>query len=109
MAKIKKIHARQILDSRGNPTIEVDVVLDNGILSRAAVPSGASTGEIVDGRECKFLRSKAILPNRSPWPGKDRVVILQRDGLALTGRRSPSTMTAGRRLKSLPLRVSVVD
>jgi enolase len=45
MAKIKEVHARQILDSRGNPTIEVDVTLDNGIKRRAAVPSGASTGE----------------------------------------------------------------
>jgi len=45
MAKIKKVLAREILDSRGNPTVEVDVLLDNGILGRAAVPSGASTGE----------------------------------------------------------------
>jgi len=44
MAKIKIIHAREILDSRGNPTVEVDVVLDNGLMGRAAVPSGASTG-----------------------------------------------------------------
>ncbi len=43
--KIKDIKAREILDSRGNPTVEVDVVLENGITSRAAVPSGASTGE----------------------------------------------------------------
>ena len=43
--KIKNIVARQILDSRGNPTIEVDVLLENGILGRASVPSGASTGE----------------------------------------------------------------
>lgn len=42
--KIKKIKARQILDSRGNPTVEVDVILENGVLGRAAVPSGASTG-----------------------------------------------------------------
>jgi len=42
---IIKVHARQILDSRGNPTIEVDVVTENGVLGRAAVPSGASTGE----------------------------------------------------------------
>ena len=41
---IKDIHAREILDSRGNPTIEVDVVLENGVLGRASVPSGASTG-----------------------------------------------------------------
>lgn len=45
MSMIIKIHARQILDSRGNPTVEVDVVTENGILGRAAVPSGASTGE----------------------------------------------------------------
>ena len=45
MAKIKEVKARQILDSRGNPTIEVDVILENGILGRASVPSGASTGE----------------------------------------------------------------
>ena len=43
--KIAKIHGREILDSRGHPTIEVDVVLDDGTLGRAAVPSGASTGE----------------------------------------------------------------
>ena len=45
MSIILKVHARQILDSRGNPTIEVDVVTENGVLGRAAVPSGASTGE----------------------------------------------------------------
>jgi hypothetical protein len=39
------IHARQILDSRGNPTVEVDVITENGVLGRAAVPSGASTGK----------------------------------------------------------------
>ncbi len=44
MSYISDIHARQILDSRGNPTVEVDVITDNGILGRAAVPSGASTG-----------------------------------------------------------------
>lgn len=41
---IKDIHAREILDSRGNPTVEVDVILENGVLGRASVPSGASTG-----------------------------------------------------------------
>ena len=43
--KIKDVIGREILDSRGNPTVEVDVILENGILGRAAVPSGASTGE----------------------------------------------------------------
>ena len=45
MSTIAKIYARQILDSRGNPTVEVDVTTDNGFFGRAAVPSGASTGE----------------------------------------------------------------
>ena len=60
MSFIADIHARQILDSRGNPTVEVDVVTENGILGRAAVPSGASTGkheavELRDGDKQKYL------------------------------------------------------
>ncbi|MCF6774988.1 phosphopyruvate hydratase [Thiotrichales bacterium 19X7-9] len=54
MAKIEKIIAREILDSRGNPTVEADVILSNGISGRAAVPSGASTGV----REALELRDK---------------------------------------------------
>ena len=42
---IENVKAREIFDSRGNPTVEVDVTLSNGIMGRAAVPSGASTGE----------------------------------------------------------------
>ncbi len=65
MAKIKKVNAREILDSRGNPTLEVDIVLDNGILGRAAVPSGASTGErealeLRDGDKSRYL-GKGVL------------------------------------------------
>ena len=52
MFSIVEIYAREILDSRGNPTIEVDCLLDSGALGRAAVPSGASTGE----REALELR-----------------------------------------------------
>ena len=57
--KISSIHARQILDSRGNPTVEADVVLDDGTLGRAAVPSGASTGthealELRDGDNARY-------------------------------------------------------
>lgn len=52
MAKIKEVKAREILDSRGNPTVEVDVVLSSGAVGRASVPSGASTGK----RECLELR-----------------------------------------------------
>ena len=53
MTAILDIHARQILDSRGNPTVEVDVVLEDGSFGRAAVPSGASTGayEAVEKRD----------------------------------------------------------
>ncbi|NVM04369.1 MAG: phosphopyruvate hydratase, partial [Candidatus Helarchaeota archaeon] len=45
MTIIEEVHAREILDSRGNPTVEVEVYLESGIMGRAAVPSGASTGE----------------------------------------------------------------
>ncbi len=58
--KIKNIKAREILDSRGNPTVEVDIILENGSLGRAAVPSGASTGkleaiELRDGDKTRYL------------------------------------------------------
>lgn len=63
--KISKIHARQILDSRGNPTVEADVYLENGIMGRAAVPSGASTGinEAVELRDNdpKIYGGKSVL------------------------------------------------
>lgn len=52
MSKIKNVIGREILDSRGNPTVEVDIILESGIMGRAAVPSGASTGE----REALELR-----------------------------------------------------
>ncbi|HXO03379.1 MAG TPA: phosphopyruvate hydratase, partial [Stellaceae bacterium] len=53
MTAIADIHAREILDSRGNPTVEVEVTLDSGVMGRAAVPSGASTGahEAVEKRD----------------------------------------------------------
>src|ERR1700761_8825395 len=58
-AKIKNIHAREILDSRGNPTVEVDVILADGSFGRASVPSGASTGsheavELRDGDKARY-------------------------------------------------------
>jgi enolase len=66
--KIAQVHGRQILDSRGNPTVEADVILDGGVMGRAAVPSGASTGEheaieLRDGDKSKYLGkgvSKAV-------------------------------------------------
>lgn len=62
MSIIASIHARQILDSRGNPTVEVDVITSSGILGRAAVPSGASTGA----HEAVELRDE----DKSRWMGK---------------------------------------
>ena len=63
--KINKVHAREILDSRGNPTIEVEVTLESGIMGRASVPSGASTGEnealeLRDGDKSRYL-GKGVL------------------------------------------------
>ena len=63
--KIEKVHAREILDSRGNPTVEVEITLDNGVKGRASVPSGASTGEnealeLRDGDKDRFL-GKGVL------------------------------------------------
>lgn len=65
MSSIKNIHARQILDSRGNPTIEVDVTTTDGFLGRASVPSGASTGsrealELRDGDKTHYM-GKGVL------------------------------------------------
>src|SRR5438876_11443020 len=60
MSTIDNLHAREVLDSRGNPTIEVEVALDDGSVGRAAVPSGASTGayealELRDGDKKRYL------------------------------------------------------
>jgi len=59
MSNIESVYAREILDSRGNPTVEVEVMLDDGAFGRAAVPSGASTGvhealELRDGDKARF-------------------------------------------------------
>lgn len=64
-ACIQKIVGREILDSRGNPTVEVDVFLDNGVMGRASVPSGASTG-VFEAYELRRYRF-------SPFPRKRRV------------------------------------
>jgi enolase len=65
MTNITKIHAREILDSRGNPTLEAEVTLDSGHMGRAMVPSGASTGtkeavELRDGDKTRYL-GKGVL------------------------------------------------
>lgn len=79
MSFINNITARQILDSRGNPTIEVDVVTENGILGRAAVPSGASTGshEAVELRD----NDKAIYMGKSVYQAVNNVNTVLRENL----------------------------
>src|SRR6058998_2771057 len=87
---INRIHAREILDSRGNPTIEVDVRLEGGVLGRAAVPSGASTGqheawELRDGDKSRFSGkgvrkavanvNHKIAPVLEGWDARDQAKI----------------------------------
>jgi len=83
--KIKDVYAREILDSRGNPTVEVDVTLENGIIGRAAVPSGASTGEreaveLRDGDKTRF-GGKGVLKAVSNVNGplRDLVIGMEAD------------------------------
>ena len=88
--KIEKIYAREILDSRGNPTIEVEVTTDNGVMGRASVPSGASTGEnealeLRDGDKSRF-GGKGVLKavdnvNRIIGPALNGYDILNQRGI----------------------------
>ena len=85
MSSITGIHARQIFDSRGNPTVEVDVVTENGIIGRAAVPSGASTGkheavELRDGDKSRYM-GKGVLKAVSNINGPIRDLLLGKDPL----------------------------
>ena len=69
MTAILDVHARQILDSRGNPTVEVEVLLEDGSMGRAAVPSGASTGaheavEKRDGDKSRYLGKGVVRGGR---------------------------------------------
>jgi enolase len=82
-AKIANIHAREIIDSRGNPTVEADVVLESGVLGRAAVPSGASTGsreaiELRDGDKSRYL-GKGVLNAVANINGEIRDALLGGD------------------------------
>ena len=81
--KIVDLKAREILDSRGNPTVEVDVMLENGIMARAAVPSGASTGErealeMRDGDKKRF-NGKGVLNAVSNVNNKIKPVVIGMD------------------------------
>ena len=80
---IKDIHAREIIDSRGNPTVEADVILESGIVGRAAVPSGASTGsreaiELRDGDKARFL-GKGVKNAVANVNGEIRKALLGKD------------------------------
>jgi len=89
MSTIIDIHAREILDSRGNPTVEVDVILEDGTMGRAAVPSGASTGayeavEKRDGDKARYM-GKGVLEAVAAVNGEiaeelvDKVVVAELD------------------------------
>src|SRR5690242_12442229 len=108
MSTIAEIQAREILDSRGNPTVEVDVMLADGSLGRAAVPSGASTGEhealeLRDGDAKRYLGkgvqkavknvADKILPVLRGLDAKDQLVV-DRTMLELDGTETKSKLGA---------------
>ena len=83
MSRIKEIHAREVIDSRGNPTVEADVILSSGVRGRAAVPSGASTGtreavELRDGDKRRYL-GKGVLKAVGNVNGPIRKALVKRD------------------------------
>ena len=89
MTRISGVHAREILDSRGNPTVEVDVTLDGGARGRAAVPSGASTGrrealELRDGDPARY-GGKGVLKAVAAVNGEIRGALIGRDAADQTG------------------------
>src|SRR5687768_3680870 len=83
MSKIVDIRGREIIDSRGNPTVEADVYLDSGAVGRAAVPSGASTGareaiELRDGDKSRYL-GKGVLKAVANVNGEIKKLLVGRD------------------------------
>jgi enolase len=113
MSYISEIFARQILDSRGNPTVEVDVLTDEGVLGRAAVPSGASTGaheavELRDGDKKKYIGkgvlkavknvNDIIAPELLGYDVADQTgideIMIQLDGTANKGKLGANAMLA---------------
>lgn len=108
MSEVAKVHARQILDSRGNPTVEVDVELANGSFGRAAVPSGASTGEhevleLRDGIQDEYLGKgvtnavdnvNSLISSRIVGRSFETQADLDRDLLELDGTENKSDIGA---------------
>jgi enolase len=124
-AIIESVSAREILDSRGNPTVEVDVMLDSGIVGTAAVPSGASTGEhealeLRDGDKKRYLGKgvKKACENVATLIGPLAVgrdafdqagldaAMLAADGTANKGRSAPTRCSASRWRRPAPRRSS---
>src|ERR1700720_455660 len=114
MSVIESVHAREVLDSRGNPTVEVDVTLDDGAAGRAIVPSGASTGaheavEMRDGDKSRYLGkgtfkavenvNGAIGPRVNGLRADDQValdrVLLELDGTPNKGRLRANALLGG--------------
>ena len=112
--RIDHVHGREILDSRGNPTVEVDVVLSGGMLGRAAVPSGASTGaheavELRDGDKGRYLGRgtlkavanvndvigpKLVGKSADDWKAIDKL-LLELDGTANKGKLGANAILRG--------------
>jgi enolase len=91
MSKIKEIRGREIMDSRGNPTVSVDVILESGAKGTAGVPSGASTGsrealELRDGDKSRYL-GKGVLKAVANVNGELRSALL---GMEAVGNQPPS-------------------
>ena len=89
MSRISDIRAREILDSRGNPTVEADVILEGGLLGRACAPSGASTGsrealELRDGDKSRYL-GKGVLKAVANINGPIRELLVGRDAIDQAG------------------------
>jgi enolase len=108
MAKIKNLHAREVLDSRGNPTVEVEVTLENGIVGKAIVPSGASTGvhealEMRDGDKGRYMGKwvlnavnnvKTTIKENIVWKDFTSFVELDKFMLELDGTKNKSKLWA---------------
>ena len=91
MPTIEAVAAREILDSRGNPTVEVEVLLDDGTFARAAVPSGASTGaheavELRDGDKTRYL-GKGVTKAVAAVNGREKPTLMARRSRPSSGLR----------------------
>src|SRR5690606_38393502 len=110
MAKIVDIKGREVLDSRGNPTVEADVILDNGIVGSACAPSGASTGsrealELRDGDKSRYL-GKGVLKAVANVNGPIRELLLGKDP---ADQQALDRAKAAAQAKGVPLYAHIAD